>query len=149
MDRADTIRRVAKEIQLEHSCSLGPVFYHGPLMLPFFRDGDLLIVTPVAFAEVHPGDIVTFRDAERFPTARVIEKHEDSLLMKSDNFPILREVSSADVLGRVVERHRGGRRVRRTSLSWRLHTQYTLLRARLSALRSRTFQGRTSNARNS
>ena len=138
MNRVDIIRRVAKEIQLEHSRNLGPVFYHGPLMLPFLRDGDLLIVHPVSFEDVRCGDIITFRDSEKFPTSRVVQKQRDWLRVKSDNFPILRQVPAADLLGRVEERHRNGRGDRRTSISWRLFTQYTLLHTRFSALRSRT-----------
>jgi hypothetical protein len=137
MNVTDTVRRVAKEIQLDHSRTLGPVVYHGPLMLPFLRDGDLLIVAPACFAEIHVGDIITFRDGEKFPTSRLIEKSSGLLIVKSDNFPVPRDVPATDVLGRVEERHRGNCRIRRQAISWRLRTRFILMRLSVARFRAR------------
>jgi hypothetical protein len=122
------LRRIAKEIQLENSRTLGPVFFHGPLMLPFLRDGDLIVVEPVSFDGVRTGDIITYREAEKFPTSRVIRKSAGKLWLKGDNFPVVREVAPDDVLARVVERQRDRQRLTRGSLYWRLHTQFILFR---------------------
>lgn len=127
MNRSE-IARVAKEMQLEHSRRLGPVYFHGPLMLPFLQEGDLLVIEPVRFEEVEIGDIITYRDAEKFPTARVIQTSERSVTVKADNFSVVSNVPAADVLGRVIERMRSGHRIVRSSIHWARYTHSILKR---------------------
>ena len=128
MRGTDRARVVAKEIQLEDSGRLGPVFFHSEVMAPFIHDGDLLIVEPVTWDEVRAGDIVTYRNGERFPTYRVLRKRQDSLTVEPDNWPARFEVPREDLLGRVVERRRGDDRIARGGWRWKWYSRMILAR---------------------
>ncbi|MFI5322334.1 MAG: S24/S26 family peptidase [Thermodesulfobacteriota bacterium] len=135
MDR-NKISLAAKELQLEKSGILGPVFFHGNSMVPFLIDGDELITMPVTWDEIKAGDIITYRLEYKFPTCRVIEKHRDKLVVKADDWPELFEVESGDVLGKVIERHRGGEALKAGDLSWILYSEYIVWRFRKDRLMS-------------
>jgi MoaA/NifB/PqqE/SkfB family radical SAM enzyme len=128
---------VARELQLEHSTKLGSVLFHGNSMLPFLRDGDELIVQPVAWESIRVGDIVTYRLDDRFPTCRVARRDGDKLVLRADNRPASFQVWRQDVLGQVVSRTRGGRILRATDWEWRAATLARLGRHRLSGGMSR------------
>jgi len=128
MQGTDRARVVAKEIQLEESGWLGPVFFHSEVMAPFIRDADLLIVKPVTWDEVRAGDIVTYRNKERFPTYRVLSKRKNRLILEPDNWPVRFEVPPEDLLGRVVERRRGEDRITRGDWRWKWYSRMILAR---------------------
>lgn len=136
MDRKK-ITLTAKELQLEKSGILGPVFFHGNSMVPFLLDGDELISVPAAWDEIKAGDIITYRLEDKFPTCRVLEKHRDKLVVKADDWPELIEVEPGDVLAKVIERRRGGEALKSGDLSWILHSEYILWRFRKDRLMSR------------
>lgn len=124
------ITLAAKELRFQKSAVLGPVFFHGNSMLPFLADGDELISIPVAWGDIKPGEIVTYRLEDKFPTYRVIQKHRDKLILKADSWPELFEVEAGDVLGRVIERRRYGKTLRSRDLWWILYSGYIILRFR-------------------
>lgn len=127
----ERMRRVAQELQLQASARLAPVLFHGKSMEPFFVDGDALTVEPVAWEEIVPGDIVTYRLDERFPTCRVASQEGDHLWLTADNWAGARfEAWRDDVLGRVTVRTRGTEVLRRTDAEWTKHTQAVLFRRR-------------------
>ena len=136
MDRKK-ITLAAKELQLEKSGILGAVSFHGNSMLPFLVDGDELISVPVSWNEIKAGDIVTYRLEDKFPTCRVIEKRLDKLVVKADHWPELIEVDPEDVLGKVVERHRGVEILKAGDPSWILYSENILWKLRKEKLRSR------------
>lgn len=136
MDRKK-ITLAAKELQLERSGILGPVSFHGNSMVPFLVDGDELISVPAAWDEIKTGDIVTYRLSDKFPTCRVIEKHRDKLVVKADDWPELIEVGPGDVLGKVIERRRGGKALRAGDPSWILYAEFIVWKFRKDKLRSR------------
>lgn len=120
---------VARELRLLHSDTLGAIEFHGSSMTPFLRDGDELVIEPVAFDDVAVGDVVTFRLEEKFPTYRVVKKRPHKLVLRGDNWPgriffAWRE----DVVGRVVARRRGDETLRRGDPAWRAAAAYVRLR---------------------
>ena len=122
------IKTVAKEMRLRYSRQMGTVTFHGESMLPFLKDGDELIVEPVDWDEIHRGDIVTYRDSDKFPTYRVLKKVDDTLQLKADNWLESFHVHRVDVLGKVVEQQRGNAKLSCSSLKWRAYARYILLR---------------------
>jgi|WetSurMetagenome_2_1015567.scaffolds.fasta_scaffold06021_7 signal peptidase I len=122
------IKTVAKEMRLRYSRQMGTVTFHGESMLPFLKDGDELIVEPVDWDEIQRGDIVTYRDGEKFPTYRVLKKVDDTLQLKADNWLEPFHVHRVDVLGKVVEQQRGDSILSCNSLKWRAYARYILLR---------------------
>lgn len=104
----DKLRIAAKEIQLEKSRTLGHVIFHGRSMRPFFEDGDELISERVEWDSIKAGDIITYREEDKFPTRRVIRKYGRKLILKADNWPELFEADKEDVLARITERKRAG-----------------------------------------
>ena len=130
------ITLAAKELRLQKSAVLGPVFFHGNSMLPFLADGDELISRPVVWGDIKPGDIVTYRYEDKFPTYRVIRKRRGNLILKADAWPELIEVEAGDVLGKVIERRRDGKALRSGDLTWILYSGYIVWRFRKDKLMS-------------
>jgi hypothetical protein len=58
-------------------------------------------------------------------------------VVKADDWPELIEVVSGDVLGKVIERRRGGKALRAGDPSWILYSEYIVWRFRKDKLRSR------------
>jgi signal peptidase I len=135
------IKTLAKELQLTHSMRIGTVTFHGESMFPFLKEGDELIVEPSDWNEIRPGDIVTYRDSDKFPTYRVLKKIDDNLLLKADNWLDSFHVHRKDVLGKVVERQRGNSSLSYKSWKWRAYSRYILLRepARKAGLKARYY----------
>lgn len=122
-------------MQLEHSRRLAPVLFHGHSMRPFLEDGDELAAEPVGWEAIRVGDIVTYRQADKFPTRRVVEKREDRLVLVGDNWPRARfEATRADVLARVVQRRRGRATVSPEDWRWRSRARVMVWRYRLRRL---------------
>lgn len=129
---------IAATLQLEHAIPAPPARFHGHSMAPFLHDGDVLRIAPVAWDEIRPGDIVTLRLDDRFPTLRVVRRHGDRLTLIADNWPGRRfDAWREHVIGRVVERRRGGATLTVHDLAWRRAGRTTVLRYRAGVARSR------------
>jgi hypothetical protein len=119
---------VAHELQISRSSVSSPVCFHGTSMEPLFVEGDQLVIEHIDWEQIVPGDIVTYRFEDKFPTRRVIEKRSDSLVLSCDNWPMERFQTHRDeILGRAVGRRRDG--------SWLWTGEDEWRRARLRALR--------------
>lgn len=91
-------------------------------MLPLLADGDRLEIVQVRIGEIRMGDIVTYRDRDKYPTRRVVgfDAARSEFLIQADYKPAtVFRVPSAAILGRVEARIRGSKRLARTSLRWR------------------------------
>ncbi len=129
---------VAKELQLAHSSTLGPVQFHGDSMRPFLRDGDELVVERVAWEAIQVGDILSYRLDDRFPTCRVVAKRGGKMVLKADNWPTKSfQVWPEDIIGRVVVRRRAGQLLHLADSRWTLATRLVLERGRLFARAAR------------
>ncbi len=91
--------------------------YHGGSMLGTLRPGDQLVIEPVPFTAMRPGDVVAFRptaaDDEKIPIVhRVVAIRPAGLLTQGDNnAQVDAELVTADrLLGRVTYVEGGGRR---------------------------------------
>ena len=110
---------IAHEILLESAGDIGRIELHGDSMLPLLRDGDMLVVESVAWEQIAPGDIVVYRFDDRYPTLRVMEKLQDKLFLKADNWPApIFEAWRDDVLGRVAGLRRDGVETACTARGW-------------------------------
>ena len=135
MDSA-VARRIARELALVQSRKIGPHVFHGATMLPFLVDGDEVSIEPVSFDQIRPGDIVTYRDQQYFPTRRVIriDRRSRSLILKGDAIPQLTFfVLEEDVLGRATSIVRGERRWHATDTEWRETAEAIVARERRRA----------------
>jgi hypothetical protein len=124
------------ELQLERS-HVEPAYFHGYLMLPLLREGDEVVVEPVAPNDLRVGDVVTYRDADKFPTRRImaILEHGQSLVIMGDSVRPRRTwlVPADDVLGRVIRRRRDGRWMTTRNWRWQWQRHKVVLRYRLGA----------------
>jgi hypothetical protein len=91
--------------------------YHGGSMLGTLRPGDQVIIEPVPFTAIRPGDVVAFRpttaDDDKLPIVhRVVAIRPAGLLTQGDNNAQVDEelVTAERLLGRVVYVERDGRR---------------------------------------
>lgn len=102
-------RLIAKELQLAISSPQRTLYFHGESMRPLLIEGDEVVVEPVDWNRIRPGDIITYRYLDRFPTRRVIRKSATGLDLWCDNWPDrFFTAARADVLGRAIARRRNG-----------------------------------------
>jgi hypothetical protein len=79
-------------------------------MLPFLRDGDVLVVRPAAAAEVRIGDVICYEPPSGgLCLHRVIAREERGFVTRGDALAYVEVVPDAAVLGWVVARERRGR----------------------------------------
>lgn len=117
MERTEALA-AARELQLLHGERLDVVF-HGLSMDPLLFEGDVAIVAPVDPGEIVVGDIVTYRNADKYPTRRVVGIAPHRLTLWCDAWPQLLFHTSPDhLLGRVVARVRNGHRLDADSPEW-------------------------------
>jgi hypothetical protein len=123
------------EVQLRRS-HLAPAYFHGYLMLPLLEEGDEVEVEPIAAAQVRVGDVVTYRDADKFPTRRVVEirRRERVVVVMGDSVRPRRTwlVGFDDILARVTRRRRGGRWLTTRSWRWRRQRHKVVWRHRVA-----------------
>jgi hypothetical protein len=87
--------------------------YHGLSMWPCFQDNDLLEIAPISMEEVRVGDCLVYRGADSQQVVhRVIDKQENlttrgDAMAHADEHPVLPH----QIIGRVVSRHRLGRKI--------------------------------------
>ncbi|MEX1258779.1 MAG: S24/S26 family peptidase [Gemmatimonadota bacterium] len=135
----------AKELQLELSSKGRRLYFHGESMRPFLVEGDEVVVEPIAFDDIHVGDVVTYRFSDKFPTRRVVRKHQRGLDLWCENWPARRYVCAAeDLLGVAVARGRDGEWIGDRSPEWRAARRKALRAWRRIAAREYvvTFPGR-------
>ena len=126
----DRIRLIGKELQVELSSSENSLYFHGTSMLPFLRDGDLVVVRPVAWEDLSLGDVVTYRHEDKFPTRRIVRIWGDWLTLRCDGWKQFEYyVQAEDLLGRAEARFRDGRWISNTDREWRYATFLAMLRS--------------------
>lgn len=132
--KASKIEIVAKEIQLLRSEDFDTVYFHGETMMPFLKEADELIVTPIDVSEIKPGDIVTYLDDDKFPTRRVIRnlKTKSCFLIQGDSIPKRKYVVPYNlVIGIAVARKRKGKWIYSNRLAWKWARFWVIKRERL------------------
>ena len=133
-----TARLVAQELQLTESGARGRVAFHGTSMHPLLREADEVLVAPVGWADIRPGDVVTFRLDDRFPTYRVVRRDSGRLVLRGDNWPDREfHVWPEDILGRAIARRRDGVWLSRDEPAWRGLRFLALARYRAGLVRQR------------
>jgi hypothetical protein len=124
------------ELQLGRT-PVEPAYFHGYLMLPLLREGDEVVVEAVEPGALRVGDVVTYRDADKFPTRRIMAFHEhgQSVVIMGDSVRPRRTwlVPIDDVVGRVVRRRREGRWMTTAHWRWQWQRHKVVLRYRLGA----------------
>ncbi len=143
----DRVKLIGQELQVALSSAEHSLYFHGLSMLPFLREGDLVIVRPIAWDKLRRGDIVTYRNGNKFPTRRTYNKHADRLSLRCDGWTKLKFHAEADdILGRVEARYRDGRWITKSDREWRRATRLAIARAMARswklALRSRLWPTR-------
>ena len=127
------------ELQLADSRDQ-PAYFHGYLMVPVLREGDEVEVETISWRDVRPGDVVTYRDADKFPTRRVMEIRSDErvFVIMGDGVRPRRQwlVPFDDVVARVRRRRRDGRWSTTQHWTWRVQRARVLLRYRLASSRA-------------
>lgn len=117
----DGPRQIAKELQLKVSSKQRTLYFHGESMRPFLVEGDEVVVEPVEWDRIRPGDVITYRYLDRFPTRRVLRKTPEGLLLWCENWPDRTfRATREEILGRAVARRRGDNWLAATDLAWRL-----------------------------
>ena len=87
-------------------------------MLPFLRDGDLLLVSPVASSEIVVGDVLCYEKSPgRLFLHRVIKRAGEQFVTKGDALDFTDMIFREEVLGKVITVERRGR-VRRLDTPW-------------------------------
>lgn len=129
--------------------------FHGKSMWPLLDEGDEVVVEPVDWEAIRPGDVITCRLDDRFPTYRVVRRRRGKLTLRGDNWPSARfTVWPDDVLGRAVLRRRGDQTLSVRDAEWRLRALLAVsrywreavvgrLRTEMRALGRRVRRGRT------
>ena len=134
MERTHALR-VAKNLQLLHSDASGTLYFHGESMLPFFREGDHLILEAVDWDDIRLGDVIAYRSDDKFPARRVVRKLGGVLHLWCDKWPERRfEAVRSEVLGRVLARERDGRWLTRKQSAWKWFARRALLQFYATAL---------------
>jgi hypothetical protein len=127
------------ELQLADSRGQ-PAYFHGYLMVPVLREGDEVEVETISWRDVRSGDVVTYRDADKFPTRRVMEIRSDErvFVIMGDGVHPRRQclIPFDDVVGRVRRRRRNGRWSTTQHWTWRAQRARVLLRYRLASTRA-------------
>jgi hypothetical protein len=126
----ERVKLVGRELQVELSSAEHSLYFHGLSMLPFLREGDLVIVRPIAWDALRRGDIVTYRRGDKFPTRRAFRKHEGRLSLRCDGWIRTEFHTKADdILGRAEARLRDGRWITISDRAWRYATWRAMARA--------------------
>ena len=82
-------------------------------MIPLLQIGDKVLVQSVKPAEIRVGDIIVFKNLDKFIVHRVIRKYDSlSFLQKGDNTTTAEIVRSEHVIGKVIAIRKGNRIIR-------------------------------------
>ena len=124
-------KQIAQELHLLNAHRLPSVQFHGMSMFPFLQDEDRVVVEPVEWQDIAPGDIVTYRCSDKYPSRRVIKKYENSLRLWCDNWPSICFCARRDdILGRAVAWERNRVRLSRGEPAWEEATRLALQKYR-------------------
>lgn len=130
----DRARLIGKELQVELSSADHSLYFHGKSMLPFLREGDLVIVRPTAWDDLQRGDIITYRSGDKFPTRRIFEKRADRLSLRCDGWiKFIAHAGPDDILGRAEARFRDGRWITKSNREWQWAMRRAMVRATVRA----------------
>src|ERR1700730_7077209 len=133
---ADGPRLIAKELQLSLSSKQRTLYFHGESMRPFLAEGDEVVVEPVEWSSARPGDVITYRHLDRFPTRRVMRTTEEGLVLWCENWPDRTfRAAREEILGRVIARRRAGVWLAASDLPWRFARAVARLRWELRQAR--------------
>jgi hypothetical protein len=125
----------AKELLLADPRRKREVQFHGPTMEPFLRDGDRLSLRPIGCHRLHPGDIVTFRFKDKFPTCRVARVTDEGIVLTADRWPDFNvTVRVEDIVGKVVRKTRAGRELSCDDWAWRLYSVFARVRETIRSI---------------
>jgi MoaA/NifB/PqqE/SkfB family radical SAM enzyme len=114
------------------------VSFHGQSMRPCLEDEDELTVQPVAWEALRPGDIITCRLDDKFPTMRIVRKLAGKVVLRGDGWPESDfEAWPDDVLGRVVARRRGEEVLSRDTWRWKAQALRALADDRVRRMKRR------------
>jgi signal peptidase I len=81
-------------------------------MLPTIQDGDILHVATVSPAKLKAGDIVLFKDGDKFKAHRIIRRRKGGFVTRGDaGIDADGEIAARQILGKVVGKESGGKRV--------------------------------------
>jgi signal peptidase I len=128
-------KQIAQELQLLNSHRLPNVRFHGMSMVPFLQDGDRVLVEPVEWQDIEPGDIITYRNSDKYPSRRVVKKTANTLHLWCDNWPSIRfSAKREEVLGRAVACERDGVWIFRGQPDWEDATRSALRKYRRTRL---------------
>jgi hypothetical protein len=84
----------------------------GGSMLPFLRDGDVLVVRPVGARGIRIGDVLCYEPPSGgLCLHRVVARGERGFVTRGDALPYLEDVPEAAALGVVTARQRRGRTI--------------------------------------
>lgn len=109
----------------------GRIIHHGNGMSPLLQDGDELVVAPARWEDIRPGDLVTYRLRDLYPTFRVIRTRGEMMQLIGDNWPWSSfRAWREDLIGKVIARRRGGQTLDEDSWRWRAQTLRMLMRHR-------------------
>lgn len=106
----------------------------GKSMKPFIQDGDQITLAPLSHRPLSLGDVVAFcrsnEQQKRLVIHRIVDRQENGFVIQGDGVSCESEVVLPfDILGRVVEVRRKGRRLRfglgpeRRFLAWMSRTR--------------------------
>lgn len=131
----DRAKLIGKELQVELSSPEHSLYFHGLSMLPFLQEGDLVTVRPIAWSELRPGDIVTYRNGDKFPTRRIFRKKSNRLSLRCDGWrKFASEIGPDDILGRVEARFRESIWITPSDPEWRRAARRALAHATVRAM---------------
>lgn len=106
-------------------------------MEPFLAEGDQVVVEPVRYESLVPGQVVTYRFNDKLPTRRLIRVEGDRLVLWAENWPSRRFFATKEeVLGIAVARCRDGNWVSSDDAQWQAAAATALARHRRYLLSS-------------
>jgi signal peptidase I len=98
-------------------------------MLPLLNIGDNVLVQSIEPSKVKPGDIIVFRDLDRFIVHRVIKTYKNeqiSFLQKGDNAKTAEIVSGENLIGMVTLVHKRNRLIYLNHGAWKIFNYFLI-----------------------
>jgi signal peptidase I len=117
----------------------GALYFHGTSMLPFLQEGDELFLELITLKDLFPGDIVVFREQDKFPVRRVllVNAATHSVLVTSDHWNDFQYVHTGRIMGRVTARQREESVLQSSHPSWKWTARWRWMVGRLRFVSSK------------